>query len=282
MRARRMAAAFLVLAALAGCTAARPVSPRFTLRQRDLPDLAARLPADAAARMSAEPRRFLDLLADAMASPEDTLRLVDKAHGLDPSYEPADLSDLGGRGLELSKHGLRLRAVALDDLLAMSAAARADGVTLVASSTYRSYAQQRDLWRAALATQPRAVVERELAPPGHSQHQLGTVVDFGSIDDAFAATDAGRWMADHAWRFGWSLSYPEGHEGETGYRWESWHFRWIGRPAAELVRDFFGGSQQALLSFLAVHGGWLEERLVPAAHTGPVRDTVVLPAGLMR
>ena len=263
MRAARLAAAVLVLGALAGCTAARPVSPRFTLRPRDLPELAAWLPADAAARLDAEPRRFLDLLAEALASPEDTLRLVDKAHGLDPSYEPADLSDLGGRGLALSKNGLRLRAVVLDDLLAMSTAARADGVTLVASSTYRSYAQQRDLWRAALATQPRAVVERELAPPGHSQHQLGTVVDFGSIDDAFAATDAGRWMADHSWRFGWSLSYPEGHEGETGYRWESWHFRWISRPAAALVRDFFGGSQQQFLEFYEAAEAGLRTKLRP-------------------
>ncbi len=216
MRTARLFAAFLVLGALVGCAARRPASPRFTFVQRDLPGLAAQLPADAAAAMRAEPGRFLDLLADALASPEGTLWLVDKAHGLDPAYEPDDLGDLAGRGLELSKSRLRLRAVALDDLLAMSAAARADGVTLVVSSTYRSFDQQGDLWRAALASQPRAVVERELAPPGHSQHQLGTVIDFGSIDDSFAATDAGRWMADNAWRFGWSLSYPEGHEERDG------------------------------------------------------------------
>jgi D-alanyl-D-alanine carboxypeptidase len=267
MRAMRLAAAFLAIGALAGCAARQPASPRFTILQRDLPELAARLPADAAAAMRAEPRRFLDLLADTLAAPEDTLRLVDKAHGLDAAYEPHDLLDLAGRGLELSKNGLRLRAVVLEDLLAMSAAARADGVTLVVSSAYRSFVRQGDLWRAALATQPRAVVERELAPPGHSQHQIGTVLDFGSIDDSFAATDAGRWMADNAWRFGWSLSYPEGHEAETGYRWESWHFRWIGRPTAALARDFFGGSQQALLSFLADHGEWLEARLVPTGAT---------------
>jgi zinc D-Ala-D-Ala carboxypeptidase len=257
------AAAALALGALAGCAAGRPVSERFSIRQRDLPRLAALLPADAAARMSSEPRRFLDLLAGALSAPAGTLALVDKSHGLDTAYVPDDLADLAGRGLALSKPGLSLRAIVLDDLVAMSEAARADGIELVVSSSFRSYEQQESLWRRALATQPRAQVERELAPPGHSQHQLGTVVDFGSIDDGFAATDPGRWMAANAWRFGWSLSYPEGREEETGYRWESWHFRWIGRPAAELVRDFFGGSQQAFLAFVADRGEWLGERRRP-------------------
>ena len=261
----RTAAACFVAAALTlmGCAARQAVSPRFTISRRDLPQLAALLPAGAAARMTAEPRRFLDLLADALSAPAGTRVLVDKARGLDPSHAPDDLVDLAGRGLGLSKSGLSLRAVALDDLLAMSAAARTDGVTLVVSSSFRSYEQQESLWRRALATQPRAQVERELAPAGHSQHQLGTVVDFGSIDDGFAATDQGRWMAANAWRFGWSLSYPEGREEETGYRWESWHFRWIGRPAAELVRDFFAGSQQEFLAFVADRGEWLGERLRP-------------------
>ncbi len=254
-------------AALTGCAARQPVSPRFTILPRDLPQLAAALPADAAARMTAEPRRFLDLLADALSAPAGTLTLVDKSHGLEPSYEPDDLADLAGRGLILSKAGLRLREVVFGDLLAMSAAAQADGVDLVVSSTFRTYEQQESLWRQELAIMPRAEVERELAPPGHSQHQLGTVVDFGSIDDTFAATDQGRWMAANAWRFGWSLSYPEGREGETGYRWESWHFRWIGRSGAALVRDFFGGSQQAFLEFLADRGEWLGERQRPALPT---------------
>ncbi len=255
------AAAALGLGALVGCAAGRPVSPRFAIRQRDLPQLAALLPADGVASMNAEPRRFLDLLADALAAAPGTLLLVDKSRGLEATYGPDDLVDLAGHGLSLSKSGLRLRAVALDDLLAMNAAARAEGVTLVVSSTYRTFEQQASLWRQELAIKPRAEVERELAPAGHSQHQLGTVVDFGSIDDGFAVTDQGRWMAANAWRFGWSLSYPEGREGETGYRWESWHFRWIGRSGAELVHDFFGGSQQAFLSFFAERGEWLRERL---------------------
>jgi zinc D-Ala-D-Ala carboxypeptidase len=252
MRARHgciLVPPLILLAALAGCASRHPVSPRFSLTMRELREIAATLPADVSARVTAEPRRFLDLLAEALASPAGTLLLVDKAHGLERSWMPPDLVDLSRESVRLSKSGLRLRSVVMDDLAAMSDAARADGVTLTVSSAWRSGDTQEALWNAALATQPREQVARELAAPGHSQHQLGTVMDLGSIDDAFAETPAGRWMAANAWRFGWSLSYPQGGENETGYRWESWHYRWIGRPAAELVHVFFGDSQQRFLEF---------------------------------
>jgi D-alanyl-D-alanine carboxypeptidase len=252
MRARRLRAllpALLLLAVLAGCASRQPVSPRFSITLQELRGLAAALPQEISARVTAEPRRFLDLLADALASPAGTLPLVDKAHGLERSWTPPDLVDLSRQGLSQSKTGLRLRSIVLDDLVAMSDAARADGAMLTVSSAWRSWETQAALRDAALSRQPREVVERELAAPGHSQHQLGTVIDLGAIDDSFADTPAGRWMAANAWRYGWSQSYPKDREIETGYRWESWHYRWIGRPAAELVHVFFGDSQQRFLEF---------------------------------
>jgi D-alanyl-D-alanine carboxypeptidase len=244
-----LALATLMLAALAGCASRRPVSPRFTYTRREFQELAKTLPPQTAARALAEPARFLSLVAEALEAPAGVLLLVDKDHGLERSWTPADLVDLPRGRLTLTRAGLRLRSVALEDLAEMSEAAGVDGVTLPISSTWRSWDTQAALRDRALATQPREEVDRELAPPGHSQHQLGTVIDFGSIDDSFADTPAGRWMAASAWRYGWSLSYPRGREDETGYRWESWHYRWIGRPAAELVRSFFGDSQQQFLAF---------------------------------
>ena len=228
----------------------QPVSPRFSLTMRELREIAATLPADVSARVTAEPGRFLDLLAEVLASPAGTLLLVDKTHALDRSWSPTDLVDLPREGLSLSKSGLRLRSVVMEDLIAMSDAARADGATLTVSSAWRSWDTQAGPpddrpWRRSRASRS----DRELAAPGHSQHQLGTVIDLGSIDDSFANTATGRWMAANAWRFGWSLSYPQGRESETGYRWESWHYRWIGRQAAELVHVFFGDSQQRFLEF---------------------------------
>jgi D-alanyl-D-alanine carboxypeptidase len=259
MRARLVA--LLLLTALAGCASRQPVSARFTYTRAEFRTLAAALPADAAERALAEPGEFLELLADALGTADGTLLLVDKTHALDRSWTPPDLVDLPTGAWRLSKTGLRLRSVVIADLVAMSEAARAEGVELVISSAWRSWDTQAALRARALATQPREQVERELAAPGHSQHQLGTAIDLGSIDDSFADTEAGRWMTANAWRYGWSLSYPRGREAETGYRWESWHYRWIGRAGAELARSFFGDRQQRFLEFYAASEDGLRARL---------------------
>ena len=83
------------------------------------------------------------------------------------------------------------------------------------------------------------------ARPGHSEHQLGTAIDFRSADDAtppwqlddFADTDAGGWLRDHAWEYGFVLSYPRGEAAETCYSYEPWHFRYVGRDIARAVHD---------------------------------------------
>jgi D-alanyl-D-alanine carboxypeptidase len=135
-------------------------------------------------------------------------------------------------------------------VLDMSAAAEADGVKLVYASSYRSYEYQDGLFRRYVASHGEAEASRFSARPGTSQHQLGTAVDFDPIDEAFAETKAGAWMAANARRFGFSMSFPRDMEAVTGYIWESWHFRYITKPGAALERDYFGGVQQYLMEFL--------------------------------
>jgi D-alanyl-D-alanine carboxypeptidase len=113
-------------------------------------------------------------------------------------------------------------------------------VTLVFSSAYRSYEYQAEVYARHVREMGQAAADRASARPGHSQHQLGTVVDFGSIDNSFAESMAGLWMAANAGRFGFSLSYPKGAEGQTGYDWESWHYRYVGKAAAALEAEYFG------------------------------------------
>jgi D-alanyl-D-alanine carboxypeptidase len=206
------------------------------------------------AAFAAEKERFFILLAEAAAESEeagDLLQLVDKTHGLASDFEPADLVSLNDYKLQVSRNDLSLRKAIMDSVLAMDQAARAEGVTLVFSSAYRSYTYQDGLFARYAGQYGEAQADRFSARPGHSQHQLGTAIDFGSIDDSFAGTAAGKWMAENAWRFGFSLSYPQGMEELTGYIWESWHFRYITVPGARIEADFFGGIQQYFLEFLA-------------------------------
>ena len=70
------------------------------------------------------------------------------------------------------------------------------------------------------------------------------------MDDAFDKTPAGKWVYENASKYGWSLSFPQGYEHVTGYRWECWHFRYIGKPAVDFQKKWFSNIQQFMIEFL--------------------------------
>lgn len=214
----------------------------------------ARLPERLAAALSDQARTDgaafrSDLEAVDAADPYLTY-LVDKGHPLPEGYAPADLVTLANASYRVNRAGLQLRAGAARSLELMAAAARKDGVSLLVSSSYRSYQYQVTVYDRVVKELGQAAADRESAKPGRSQHQLGLAVDFGSIDDSFAETAASRWLLANACRFGWSLSFPQGYEEVTGYRWESWHYRYVGTAAASFIERRFGGIQQYALQFL--------------------------------
>jgi zinc D-Ala-D-Ala carboxypeptidase len=224
--------------------------------------LNAALPADAAraarARIEASSARFGELLAAAdadRAADPMLLYLVDKERALPEGYEPADLVGLDGAGLSVGKAGQRLRRPAFAAMKAMDAAARAEGVALLVSSAYRSYEYQVEVFARNVKESGREAALLVSAEPGHSQHQLGTAIDFGSITDAFAQTAASRWLERNAARFGFSPSFPKGMTSITGYSWESWHYRYVGKAAAAMAEEYFGGLQRYALMFLEKYRG---------------------------
>jgi len=210
----------------------------------------AELPETLVERILAETPHFLAELRVCLEGDRHLWELVDKQHSLAHDYIPPDLVPLADGSYRVNRAGLMLRNAAVVSLEEMAAAARADGVTLLASSAYRSYDYQEQVYNRLVRQMGQAAADRESARPGHSQHQTGLALDFGSIDDSFAQTPAGRWMAANASRFGWSLSYPDGYEAVTGYRWESWHYRYVGRNLAAFIDRYFGGIQQYALRFM--------------------------------
>jgi zinc D-Ala-D-Ala carboxypeptidase len=254
--------------------------PRFDLTLGDLHGAIAGLASDQQSRILATPQRFLDLVAQALEEPEELLWLVDREHPLPADYIPPDLvslTELYGDHLTLNRPDLSLRALVMPDLLAMAEAARREGVDLDLSSTYRSYRYQEWLFQYWVDEVGLERAERSSARPGTSQHQLGTAIDFGSITGPFAEHPAGRWLAAHAWRYGFSLSYPNGYEAITGYIFEPWHFRYISRPGTRLERLYFGGIQQFLLEFWEEQGALFRERYRPGGVPGASPDA--LPGG---
>jgi len=210
----------------------------------------AELPVSIAEKIYTERLHFIADLLICLEGDRHLWELVDKQHPLPADYVPFDLVPLEGVSYRLNRAGMVLRHAAAVSLEEMAAAARADGVTLPASSAYRSYDYQEQVYNRLVRQMGREAADRESARPGHSQHQTGLALDFGSIDDSFAQTAAGRWLTANALRLGWSLSYPDGYEAVTGYRWESWHYRYVGRELAAFIDNYFDGIQQYALRFM--------------------------------
>lgn len=242
--------ALCMSSALFGLTSQQPASlPVFTAPPTIPPELIAAMNADRNAF-------YNDLNSVISADKSNLLMLVDKRNSLAKDYVPADLVALGeSKSYTCGRAGMQLRASAEEALEKMAKAALREGITLVVSSAYRSFDYQKTVYERNVRELGQAAADRESARPGTSQHQLGTAADFGSITDAFAETRAGKWLAENAESYGWSLSFPQGYEAVTGYRWESWHYRYIGPEAAAFQKKWFGGVQQYMLEFI---DAWLK------------------------
>ncbi len=177
--------------------------------------------------------------------------LIDKKHNVGESYVPKDLKSLGKNSLyDINSNNLSLRPDVEAALQTMARAALNDGIRLLVISSYRSYTYQKNLFQHWVDVDGLAEAERESAREGTSQHQLGSAIDFGALSDNFVNTPMGKWLNEHSEEYGWSLSFPKGYEDVTGFRWECWHFRYIGVTACQFQKKWFGDIQQFMIEFI--------------------------------
>jgi D-alanyl-D-alanine carboxypeptidase len=165
--------------------------------------------------------------------------LVDTIYMIGRSYVPPDLVPVTDAGI--SGNGT-IRSIVVSDLRAMAAAARAAGAPIAVQSAYRSYATQVytfNYWTREYGSDAALLGS---ARPGHSEHQLGVAMDFRSAGTSaewvsdWATTPAGAWMEANAWRYGFVMSYPkDASPGTTCYRYEPWHYRYVGRDEATAI-----------------------------------------------
>jgi len=232
--------------------------PAFTLTAATLAPLVQTVPAVYRKAILANPTEFLADYLPLLSAPADLLVLVDKNTALPDDYEPKDLALLKTAGVTVNRNDLKFRKAYFPAIQALNKAAAKQGHKLLFSSAYRSWIYQRDLFQGYVNKDGVATADRYSARAGHSQHQLGTVVDFGSITPAFGFTPEGQWLANYAGDYGFSMSYPNDQEALTGYTFESWHFRYIGVDACKVQKKWFGDLQQLLLVFHAQAGDALK------------------------
>jgi D-alanyl-D-alanine carboxypeptidase len=185
--------------------------------------------------------RIDDILTEPRGYDDWPITQVDWILTLGPDYKPPDLvsvssANVAGGGL--------IRKVAIDDLRAMAAAARKNGSPIKVLSPFRSYKQQVSLFKSYAGADyhnfDSAITYS--ARPGHSEHQTGLAIDFGSVGDTqltsnWEVTRAGGWMAKNAWKYGWLMSYPDGKKDLVCYRYEPWHYRYVGRDLAAKIHE---------------------------------------------
>lgn len=197
---------------------------------------------------------YQDVLTKYRAYTDWHRTLVDTILMVPSDYHPGDLVDTSQAGLN---GGHAMRSPVTADLRAMTDAARAAGRPIQVVSGFRSYATQKatfDYW-VSVGGYEQAL--RTSARPGHSEHQLGTTLDFTSLGGRppweyadWAALPAGAWMASNAWRHGFVMSYPRDSFSRVCYDYEPWHYRYIGPAAAAEVQ----GSGLAFREWLWLKG----------------------------
>ena len=181
----------------------------------------------------------------------DLLAIVTLTYGLSREFEPADLVPLADYlpySVTLG-YPSELRRVAAEPLTRMIDDMIAAGLQPQVLSGYRSYPAQAIAWKKwnELYPEHASIIS---APPGFSEHQLGTVVDFGSpelpgiVGDPdiqfhtyFYKTSEGQWLSEHAHRYGFTLSYTEEAFETSGFYYEPWHYRYVGEEMAAKLRE---------------------------------------------
>ncbi len=115
----------------------------------------------------------------------------------------------------------------------MFADAKALGLNIYLSSGFRSYSTQKNIYNNYVSRDGKAKADTYSARPGHSEHQTGLAFDVNQIDSSFDNTPEAIWLSNNCYKYGFILRYPKGKDNETGYMYESWHFRYVGTELAE-------------------------------------------------
>lgn len=186
--------------------------------------------------------RYTKEIKPATRSGDDLLVLVNKEYQLPQSYSPSDLVLASNAGLRRGE-GYYLRNILIPDLTNLVNAAKAASIDLSIVSGYRSYNTQVATYNHWVGINGVDGADKISARAGHSQHQLGTAIDFSSsqvadgLGGSFSTTKASAWLAENAWQYGFVIGYPSGYESTTGYSYESWHYRYIGVANAQEMHN---------------------------------------------
>ena len=165
--------------------------------------------------------------------------LVNKYNSLGIEYEPDDLVDIPIKYYYGSAK--KIRQEAYDAFVEMWEAANQEGIYLVIVSAYRNGADQKEAYDYYANLKGTTYADSIAARPGFSEHQTGLALDIYSkgntVAETFKDSNAYKWLINNCYKYGFILRYPEAKSTLTGYNYESWHYRYVGKELAQKVHD---------------------------------------------
>lgn len=214
------------------------VNPDTQIQQQE--QEAEKTPEELAAE-KAEAERLAALQAD---KEKGLFVLVNKQNAVDRSYKPDDLADIKYFAADRTPSARYMRAEAADAFHQLVEAAMSEsGHKIVITTAYRSYDFQSTLYNNYVANYGQAEADTFSAKPGTSEHQTGLATDVSSpsvnyqLTGSYIETPEGKWLSENAHRFGFIIRYPKSKESITGYIYEPWHIRYVGKTAAKEIYE---------------------------------------------
>ncbi len=169
---------------------------------------------------------------------EWNLKLVNKDNSVDRSYVPE---------LEELDDGIMFDKRAIGYLRSMINAMHKVGITKIwVQSSYRSYEKQEELFNRKVTyyknqgknqEEAERLAQTVVQRPEMSEHNLALAADFNTVTNDFENTKAFEWLQKNAWEYGFILRYPKDKQEITGIIYESWHWRYVGKDHAKVMKE---------------------------------------------
>ena len=157
------------------------------------------------------------------------LMLVNKHYSIDKDYVPKTVS--------VGPLNALLQEDAAKDFNKMVEASKPYGINIFPLKGYTSYDEQDSLYSIVADEQGKLVAEKNYAQAGYSEYQTGLAVSISGNNENFRYTKEYAWLLNHSYEYGFILRFPEGKENITGFSFEPWHFRYVGKDVAKEIHD---------------------------------------------
>lgn len=200
--------------------------------------------AQSSGQFTQDPPPAFDKSRYSIDDPNSLWVIVNKKRPLPSGFVPEGLT---------SVDGVNLKAEAARAVEQLMTDAEKSQVQFKVISGYRSYQSQQSVYQSYVRTDGQADADTYSARPGYSEHQTGLVADLGNINGScdleicFANTAGGKWLVEHAHEYGFIIRYLESKTPVTGYQYEPWHIRYVGKELASEIKnsgqtmeEFFG------------------------------------------